>query len=506
MARAPKQAEYDVLIIGGGINGCGIARELSGRGYQVYLAEMNDLASGTSSWSSKLVHGGLRYLEQYEFKLVREALAERKTLMDMAPHLVRPARFILPHNRQMRPKWLIRLGLSIYDHLDLFGRTRRHGTSDGKSLKGIRTVSFRNDRTGQPLKPEYSTGFEYADCFVDDTRLTIINARAASQQGATIKPRHKVESVKRVGDRWHASIQSETISCKLVINAAGPWADTVLDNLAVVPAARNIRLVQGSHIIVNALFEHDQPYILQHDDGRIVFAIPYLDKFTLLGTTDTEYSGDPAKAEITSEEQAYILEVVNRYFLRQLTQKDVIASYSGVRPLFNDSNASAQKVTRDYVLNWQKDAENWLNIFGGKLTTYRTLSCEVAEMVTSMLGRTEQTGWHSDAVLPGTPEQTEFAQWEAEFHQTYAFLDPGLRRRLCQHYGADAEQIIGTARSQAELGTDFGGGLTVAEIEFLREHEWAETVSDIIWRRTKLGYVLDASQKQAISAYLDSKS
>ncbi len=492
----------DVLVIGGGVNGCGIARELSGRGLSVCLAEMGDLASGTSSWSSKLVHGGLRYLEHYAFKLVRESLAERQTLMDMAPHLVHPKRFILPHTPQMRPKWLLRAGLFLYDHLDIFAHK-----NTSKKLKGARQISLNGTQAGKPLKPEFTSGFEYGDCFVDDTRITILNAMAAAQHGANILTRQKITSCMRSEDSWHAKTDDFDIHAKAVVNATGPWADMLLSQTKLATNRQNIRLVQGSHILVPKIYEHDQPYILQHHDNRIIFAIPYLDEYTLLGTTDKDFDGDPANAKITAAEMLYILEIANSYFEKQLTADDVVASFSGVRPLYDEGQSSAQSASRDYHLAWHQSQKHFLNIFGGKLTTYRTLSIDVAHMVCTELGFDTTKNWKSDSPLPGgdfagSNCDGSLEEWKQHLASAYPKFDKKLLNRLANAYGKKATQILGTATSAKDLGIDFGYGLSAAEVDYLMQEEWAKTASDVLWRRSKLGYLFGTAQKKKLQNYM----
>ncbi|WP_165644669.1 glycerol-3-phosphate dehydrogenase, partial [Oharaeibacter diazotrophicus] len=360
-------ADVDVLIVGGGINGCGVARDAVGRGYSVLLAEQNDLASGTSSWSTKLIHGGLRYLEHYEFRLVREALQEREVLWRLAPHIIRPLRFVLPHHRGLRPAWLLRLGLFLYDHLG--GR---------KLLPPTRTLDLSRDETGRPLKPGFFTrGFEYSDCWVEDTRLVVLNARDAADRGATILTRTRVATLAREGDVWRAVLEDRAtgarrvVTAKMVVNAAGPWVDEVLRGPLGRNDARNVRLVQGSHIVVKRVFDHDRAYIFQNADGRIIFAIPYEGSFTLIGTTDRDWTGDPADVAITDGEIDYLLAAAGEYFAKPIGRSDIVWSYSGVRPLYDDGASKAQEATRDYVLkvDGADGAPRLVNVFGGKITT-----------------------------------------------------------------------------------------------------------------------------------------
>lgn len=498
--RDKRQYDCDVLVIGGGINGCGIARELCGHGLSVCLVEMRDLASGTSSWSSKLVHGGLRYLEHYAFRLVREALAERQTLMDMAPHLIEAKRFILPFRAHMRPKWMLRAGLFLYDHLDMFA-----AKTSSTQLKGARQISLRSSAQGQPLKSDFRTGFEYGDCFVDDTRLTIINAQAAAELGATILTRKKINYAEPCDTGWIAGGDDFRITAKSVVNATGPWADRLLSEVKLASNRPHIRLVQGSHIIVDSLFDHGQPYILQHHDNRIVFALPYLGKYTLLGTTDTDFDGDPADAEITASETEYILEVANSYFKKQLCSEDVIATYSGVRPLYDDGTSEAQTANRDYRLEWHHSHAGWLNIFGGKLTTYRCLSVDVAQMICTRLSHTPNRDWKSDSPLPGGDITSTMPDYYQHLAHIYPGLDQDMLKRIAKNYGSRATLLLGDAASQKDLGTDFGAGLTKAEVDYLMRHEWAEEAEDILWRRTKLGYDFTDEQVKNLNTFMQNK-
>ena len=372
----PPRPDVDILVIGGGINGCGIARDAAGRGWSVLLCEMNDLASGTSSWSTKLIHGGLRYLEYYEFRLVREALMEREVLWGMAPHIIRPLRFVLPHHAGLRPSWLLRLGLFLYDHLG--GR---------KKLPATRTLNLRQDPAGRPLKGDYAKGFEYSDCWVDDARLVVLNARAAQEEGAEIRTRTKVVGLERRDGIWDVELvnadgSQQTVTARLVVNAGGPWVDRVIGSSSQAEA-HNVRLVQGSHIVVPKLYDHDRCYIFQNADGRIIFAIPYEREFTLIGTTDRDYSGDPAKVAITPEETAYLCAAASEYFTRTIAPDDVVWAYSGVRPLYDDGASEAQAATRDYVLKVDggDGTPPLINIFGGKITTYRRLAESALEKI-----------------------------------------------------------------------------------------------------------------------------
>ena len=459
---------FDILIIGGGINGCGIAHELAARRYSVCLAEKNDIASATSSWSTKLIHGGLRYLEHYEFRLVRESLKEREVLMRMAPHLIRPLRFVLPHLPGMRPKWLLRMGLFIYDKLG--GQNR---------LEGSRAVSLKTDRVGKCLKAKFVTGFEYSDCFVDDSRLTIINAVAA------------------------AATTTGTVKAKLVINASGPWADQVCALHPMPQNVKRLRLVRGSHLITRKLFEHDKAYIFQNSDGRILFAIPYLGDFTLVGTTDVDHPDSPDRPQISKQEIEYICTQLSRYLERPLTKSDIVSTYSGVRPLYDDGQQEAQSVTRDYVLEWQQgSAQSWLNIFGGKLTTYRKLSLAVAAMIDAVMPAPHPSQANGRHLPGGNLETNDIKTFNAELAQKFPDLPAKVLARMAAAYGSRINKIIGTAEKPHQLGRDFGNGLYQAEIDYLVNHEWARTAEDILFRRTKLGLYFDEHMTNELDAYL----
>ena len=492
--------DYDVFVIGGGINGCGIARDAAGRGYSVCLAEMNDLGSGTSSWSSKLIHGGLRYLEHYEFRLVREALGEREVLMRAAPHMIRPMRFVLPQRAGLRASWLLRIGLFLYDHL-----------GKRKLLPGTKDLDLRTHEAGRPLKNEYVKGYEYSDCHVPDARLVVLNAVDAARRGADINVRTRVTEAHREGDRWQVTMHDEntgdlrTVSARLIVNAGGPWVDEILANVTRRNATRNVRLVQGSHIVTRKLYEHDRAYIVQNEDGRIVFLIPYEGEFTLIGTTDRDYSGDPGDAEITPEETAYLLDVANAYLADPIGEDDVVWTYSGVRPLFDDGASAAQEATRDYVLREETEGgAPMVNIFGGKLTTFRRLSESVLEKVEGLLGE-KRPAWTRDAPLPGGEFAAERHDEKlAELRSAYPFLPEGHAKRLFRNYGTEVWSMLGEARSTSDLGEHFGADLSEAEVRFHMEREFATTANDVLWRRTKLALSLSAGQKARLEDYVGS--
>lgn len=478
------QAPYDVFVVGGGINGVGIARDAIGRGYSVGLAEMNDLASGTSSWSTKLIHGGLRYLEHYEFRLVREALMERETLWSMAPHIIWPLRFVLPHHKDTRPAWLIRLGLFLYDHIG--GR---------KKLPGTKTLNLKQDPAGQPLKPHFQKAFEYSDCWVNDARLVVLNARDAADRGADIHTRTKVISLKRVDHLWQIGLEDKftgkswRVTARCVVNAAGPWIDHVLTGALGHNDARNVRLVQGSHIVIKQKFTDPRAYFFQNNDGRIFFAIPYEQDFTLIGTTDRDYDGDPKSVAISEEEIDYLLSAAAEYFSVPVRREDIVWTYSGVRPLYDDGASKAQEATRDYVLKTE-GAENepkLINIFGGKITTYRRLAESMLEKIGDAIG-TRGKPWTKGATLPGGDFETlSFDDELARLQRDYPFLETGHAWRLFRLYGTRARSILGDATKLDDLGQGFGADLTSAEVQYLIREEWARSAEDVLWRRTKRG-------------------
>jgi len=492
---------FDLAIIGGGINGCGIARDAAGRGNSVFLCEMNDLASGTSSWSTKLIHGGLRYLEYYEFRLVREALMEREVLWQIAPHIIRPLRFVLPHHRGLRPAWLLRLGLFLYDHLG--GR---------KLLPPARSVDLRRHEVGLPLEAgRFQRGFEYSDCFVDDARLVLLNALDAAERGAVIRTRTRATAARRTADGWEVTVQDlltgtqETIRARALVNAAGPWVEEVLSQRAGVNAKAKVRLVQGSHIVVRRLYAHDRAYIFQNEDGRIVFAIPYQNDFTLIGTTDRDYDGDPAKVKISDEEIRYLCEAVSEYFAKPVTPEDVVWTYSGVRPLYDDGASDAKAATRDYVFELDTPGgAPLLSIFGGKITTYRRLAEEALEHIAAFLpGTKAKEGWTGHAALPGGDlDVSAIPALTNELLREYAFLTRTHAERLAHAYGSRAKQVLGRAKSAADLGRSFGATLTESEVRYLMTVEWARTAEDVVWRRSKLGLRLSAEEVAELDRWM----
>jgi len=492
---------YDVFVIGGGINGCGIARDAVGRGYSVFLAEMNDLASGTSSWSSKLIHGGFRYLEYYEFRLVREALSEREVLLSNAPHIIWPLRFVLPHHKDMRPAWLLRLGLFLYDHI---------GTR--KLLPGTKTVDLKTSPVGKPLKPLFSKGFEYSDCWVNDARLVVLNARDAADRGAEIRTRTEVVNAERKDGVWNVTVEDrttgarETVKARLIVNAGGPWVDRILSGVVGRNDAHNVRLVQGSHIVVPKLHDHDRAYIFQNGDGRIIFALPYEEDFTLIGTTDQDYEGDPKDVVITDPEIDYLCAAASEYFAKPVERDSIVWTYSGVRPLYDDGASAAQEATRDYVLKPDPaEGAPLINIFGGKITTSRKLAESMLELIEARLGK-KSAPWTHRAALPGGDFPADgFDAEVARLQKDYPFLDPKQARRYVRQYGTRAWVLLGEAKTREDLGPHFGYGLYALEVDYLVAQEWAMEAADVIWRRTKRGLRLDTEQVTALETYLTGK-
>ena len=488
---------HDLFIIGGGINGCGIARDASGRGLKVFLAEQGDLASGTSSASTKLIHGGLRYLEHYEFRLVREALIEREVLLKSAPHIIWPLRFVLPHHQGLRPWPLIRLGLFFYDHLG--GR---------KMLPPTRSVDLRGDETGRPLKEEFTRGYEYSDCWVEDARLVVLNARDAARRGAEVRTRTKCKMARRAGGIWELTTvdgagKEDTIRARVLVNAAGPWVSQVLGEVVGRNAPDKIRLVKGSHIVIDKLYDHDRCYIFQNGDGRICFAIPYEQNFTLIGTTDEDHLGDLESPSISDGETAYLLASVSEYFKRPVTREQIRWTYSGIRPLYDDGAGKAQEATRDYVLKLDApDGEApLLSIFGGKITTFRKLAETALAQIVPLFPSAGKP-WTAAASLPGG--DFSFADVEtliAGLQRKYSFMTPRNVRRIFRAYGTEAESIFGGARFAQDMGKSFGL-LTEREIMHLVEKEWARTADDILWRRSKLGLHLSSGEQEALRQHM----
>jgi glycerol-3-phosphate dehydrogenase len=494
----------DVLVIGGGINGAGIARDAAGRGLSVALCEKDDLASHTSSASTKLIHGGLRYLEQYEFRLVRKALIEREVLMRAAPHIIHPLRFIMPHDTGQRPSWMIRAGLFLYDHL-----ARRELLPDS----GV--VNLRQHVVGAPLKPEFTRGFAYSDGRVDDARLVVLNAMGAAEKGATILTRTVCESAVRQSDCWQAVLRDaggntiQVQACCLV-NAAGPWAAHFLQAATGQSSEKPVRLVKGSHIVVKRLFDHPHAYIFQHPDGRIVFAIPYEADFTLIGTTDIEYPGDPDRVAITQAETDYLCELSNRYFRSAISADDVLWSYSGVRPLVEDNLSDASHVTRDYRLEWDTAGAPMLSIFGGKITTFRKLAEEAVDRIAAALSN-RHGGWTANACLPGGdlfdthPSNRSvllFADFIAKLQAQYAWLPAPLVARYAHAYGSRTDTLLAGRKTMNDMGVEIAPWLFAAEVDYLMHHEWATCAADVLWRRSKLGLHLAPETAQKLDAWM----
>ncbi len=504
-----QQDRADLVVIGGGINGAGIARDAAGRGLSVVLCEQGDLAQATSAASTKLIHGGLRYLEHYEFRLVREALIEREVLLDLAPHIIWPLTFVLPHARGLRPAWMVRLGLFLYDHLG--GRKR---------LPASRGVDLRRSPLGAPLQDDYAKGFTYSDCWVEDSRLVVLNALDAAERGATILTRHRCARAHRDDDGlWTVEMAptagqgpTRQVRARAVVNAAGPWVTRVLTQVAGANRPAGLRLVKGSHLVVPRLYEGDHAYILQNDDRRVVFAIPYERDFTLLGTTDKLWEHEPDSVAIDPEEQDYICRAVNRYFKHQVTPADAVWSYSGVRPLYDDASENVSAITRDYVFDIDGDAAEGsapiLSVFGGKITTYRKLAEHALERLLPRLGG-EPGGkagaaWTAGATLPGGDiAGADFEAFYTAWRHRRPWLPEGLARRYARAYGTRADVLLGDAEGMSDLGQHLGEDLYAAEVDYLTAHEWARTAEDILWRRSKLGLHLAEVTQERLAAYLD---
>jgi len=491
---------HDLLIVGGGVNGAGIARDAAGRGLSVLLVEKDDLAGATSSASSKLIHGGLRYLEHYAFRLVRESLAEREVLLSIAPHIAWPLTFVLPHEASLRPAWMIRTGLFLYDHLAPRSR-----------LPGSRALDLAGDSCGAPLRPEFTRGFAYADGWVDDSRLVVLNAVDARERGATIRTRCRFVQARPTDGLWSATLKpakgpAETVLARAIVNAAGPWVGDVLRTGLGRNRPAPLRLVKGSHLVVRRLYEGEQAYLLQQPDRRIVFVIPYEGAFTLIGTTDLPFEGDPAEAAISPSETQYLCEAANRFLRRPVGPDDVVWSYSGVRPLYDDAAADPSVVTRDYVfeLDAGEGRPPVLSVFGGKITTYRRLAEHALERLAPHLPA-PRPAWTGTAPLPGGDLAT-FPDFLADLMARRPWLPAALARRLSRAYGTRVERVLGNAGSMADLGEDLGAELTGREVDYLVETEWAETAEDILWRRSKLGLHGGAALAQRLSSRLGAKT
>ncbi len=498
MAAAQQRDMVDLLVIGGGINGVGIARDAVGRGLSVAVCEMRDLASATSSASSKLIHGGLRYLEHYEFRLVREALQERETLLRMAPHIIWPMRFVLPHDPSMRPAWMLRIGLFLYDHLG--GR---------EILPGSEGIDLRRHPYGKGVAPGFGKAFVYSDCWVEDARLVTLNALDAHERGAAIHVRTKLVAARREADRWIATLEHADgsrfeMAARALVNAAGPWVADVLNGKLGQNSSKSVRLVKGSHIVVPKLHDGDQAFILQNSDKRIVFVIPYERNYSLIGTTDIEYHDDPAGVRISADETEYLCAIANRYFAKKITAQDVVWAYSGVRPLYDDASANASAVTRDYVLDLDHGPGKapLLSIFGGKITTYRCLALEAVEKLQPLLGNSAKA-WSHTAPLPGGDiVDADFDAFLGETQHRHPWLPAPLARRYARAYGTRLEKIVNGFRSLDQLGEEIGDGIYAAEVDYLRRTEWAREADDILWRRSKLGLHTSQATQQRLAQWL----
>ena len=473
-------ADFDLLVIGGGINGCGIAADAAGRGLRVLLAERNDLASGTSSASSKLVHGGLRYLEHYEFQLVRESLMEREVLLAKAPHIIWPLRFVLPHAPGSRPRWMIRAGLLLYDNL-----ARR------RAIPRSRSIDLRMDTAGWPLHESLTHGFAYWDCWVDDARLVVLNARAAADRGAEILTRAPVTGIEPDGHFWNVTLGDRQVRTRALVNAAGPWVDRVaaLIDTPHRPERHPLRLVKGSHIVVSRIPGADDAYLLQNPDGRVVFALPFEGRFTLIGTTDVAFTGDPATVAIDAAEEAYLLGVASRWFRAPLAAHDIVWRYAGVRPLYDDASTDPSAVTRDYRLELAAGGSTppLLTVMGGKVTTYRRLAEDAMDRLAPHFARCGPA-WTARAPLPGGDlPGSDFKEFLARLPAAFPGITPYILERLARRHGSLVTTVLGDAKTRADLGEELDEGLTAREVAYFRDHEWARTAEDVLWRRTKVG-------------------
>jgi len=488
-------AVQDLIVIGGGVNGAGIAMDAAGRGLKVTLCEMDDLASATSANSSKLIHGGLRYLEHYEFRLVREALAERESLLNNAPHIMWPLRFRLPHRPHLRPAWMIRVGLFLYDHL-----------AKRERLPGSNGIRFQPD---SPLAGHIHRGFEYSDGWVDDARLVVLLAKAAQERGAEVRTRCRCVKARRENGLWAVTLHNEingrleTRYCRALVNATGPWVSTLFEETMSTRPPKQIRLVKGSHIVVPRIHDEPEAYILQNEDGRIVFVIPYEDNFSLIGTTDVDYTGDPRQAAISSDEVDYLIAVVNDHFKQPISRDDIVYSYSGVRPLMDEEGGAAQKASRDYSFEVDAgpDKAPLLSVFGGKITTYRKLAQAATDAICTYFPNAGPA-WTRSAPLPGGDFETQ-QSLQAALARQFPWLPLAMARRFVRTYGTLSHRILDGCRAQDDLGAAFGATLYQREVDYLVEHEWAQTVDDIIWRRTRLGLYLQPSERERLASYLD---
>ena len=519
MSQSETPETVDLFIIGGGINGCGIARDAVGRGYSVQLAEMNDLASATSSASTKLFHGGLRYLEYWEIRLVREALIERETLLRAMPHISWPMRFVLPFHRDMRfegdtptskllsvvmpwmkgrrPAWLIRLGLFMYDNLG--GR---------QILKGTTSLKLHGTPEGEPLQDQFEKAYEYSDCWIEDSRLVVLNARDAQSRGAKINTRTKVVSAEQVDGAWQITLEPATgprriVRARMLVNAGGPWVEDVIRNTVRINTTEGVRLVRGSHIVTRKLYDHDKCYFFQGEDGRIIFTIPYETDFTLIGTTDADHADVRTKPICTPEEQSYLVNFASQYLKTPITTDDIVWTYSGVRPLYNDGASSATAATRDYVLKVDQSAgAPVLNVFGGKITTYRRLAETALQKIEPFFGKNDKP-WTAGVALPGGDFPVDGVHaLKDRLRDAYPFLSVRWADRLIKAYGNEAFDMLGDAKTAEDLGRDFGATLTEREVKWMVRNEFAHTANDIVWRRSKLGLRLSAQEIAKLDAWL----
>lgn len=496
---------YDLVIIGGGINGAGIARDAAGRGLSVLLVEKDDLAAHTSSASSKLIHGGLRYLEHYEFRLVAEALAEREVMLSIAPHIVYPMRFVLPHAPHLRPAWLIRLGLFLYDRL---GNRWLPGENSRSTLPRSRGVTIAGTAHAQILQSQFGRGFEYADAWVDDARLVVLNARSAADHGAHVRTRTTCMDAHREGERWRVELvgtdsgERTQVAARVIVNAAGPWAQRVASSTLHLRQSGTLRLVKGSHIVVPRLYEGDHAYLLQNADKRVVFVLPYGPRFTAIGTTDVPVDDPDRVPQADEREIDYLCRTASDYLQRNVTPADVVSSWSGVRALYDDGTSNPSAVTRDYRLLLDDNGAPALSVFGGKITTYRRLAEQVLDKLQPWF-EFQRGSWTGTEPLPGgdfagqTFDQ-KLKQWRTRFPE----LDPQWLGELARRQGTAIEQILQDARVRSDLGEDFGGGLYECEVRYLRRHEWARTAEDMLWRRTKAGLLATAAQAARLSEWL----
>jgi glycerol-3-phosphate dehydrogenase len=491
----------DLLVIGGGINGAGIARDAAGRGFSVVLVERGDLAGATSSASSKLVHGGLRYLEQFEFRLVAEALAERETLLRMAPHLVWPARFVMPHVPSLRPRWMIRAGLFLYDHLG--------GHHAGSLLPGSGSVRLDRPPYDAGLQARYRHGFIYSDCRTDDARLVVANARDAARQGARILVRTELVAAQRVGGLWQVRLDNgESLAARAIANVAGPWVKEVLNQRLGVPSTDSVRLVRGSHLVLPRLYEGEHAFILQNDDRRVVFMIPYEGRFTLLGTTDVVELGDPLHPQATDAEAEYLCAAAGRYLKQAPRPQDAVWRYAGVRPLYDDGSGDPSSITRDYTLRLDGDADDGgkapvLSVFGGKLTTYRRLAEQVVDRLAAALGDA-RPAWTENSTLPGGEMPAGgLADYVArDIAPRFPWLPTAQRDTLARRHGSELPELLSDARGISDLGEDFGGGLYERELEWMLAREWARSADDVLWRRSKCGLHMTQAQREHVALRL----